>query len=101
MTNFQSDWVFNLILKLAVIVCLGTLALGLIVGVAPLIALLRSSAAFFTFALLGWATALVWQTPELETTGVQSEESFSETNQPSPATKQTADGQLPTASEKE
>lgn len=60
MTNYQSNWIFNIILKFAVIICLSVLALSLIIGIGPLTALLRSSVAFMTFAFLGWATSLVW-----------------------------------------
>jgi hypothetical protein len=73
MTNNQSDWVFNFVLWLAVIVFLSTLALGLIVGVGPLTALLRSGIAFFSFALLGWAVSLVWAIPAPEEVTVKSE----------------------------
>lgn len=66
MTNYQADWLYNLILKLAVALCLGTLALSLAGGVNPLIALFRSGTAFTTFALLGWATSIVWEVPEGE-----------------------------------
>ena len=66
MTNYQSDWVFNLILKFAVIICLSVLALSLIIGTGPLTALLRSGVAFATFAFLGWATSLVWDMPLVE-----------------------------------
>ena len=66
MTNYQSNWVFNLTLKFAVIICLGVLALSLIIGTGPLTALLRSSVAFTTFAFLGWATSLVWDIPLIE-----------------------------------
>lgn len=66
MTNYQSNWVFNLILKFAVIICLSVLALSLIIGIGPLTALLRSSVAFATFAFLGWATSLIWDIPLTE-----------------------------------
>ncbi len=60
MDGYESDWMFNLVLRLAVIICLGTLVLGLMVGVGPLTALLRSGIAFVAFVLLGWAASLVW-----------------------------------------
>ncbi|MCB0191057.1 MAG: hypothetical protein KDJ65_03865 [Anaerolineae bacterium] len=63
MTNYQSDWVFNLTLKFAVIICLSVLALSLIIGTGPLTALMRSSIAFMTFSFLGWVTSLVWDMP--------------------------------------
>ena len=62
--QFQPDWVFNFVLKLAVVVCLATLAIGLIMGVSPLISLLRSGVAFIVFATLAWAASLIW--PEIE-----------------------------------
>lgn len=66
MTNYQPDWIFNIALKLAVAICLGTLAMGLFVGVAPLTAVFRSGAAFTVFASIGWAAAMMWQVPEAE-----------------------------------
>ena len=81
MTHYQSDWVFNLVLKLAVIVFLSTLALGLLVGVNPLTALLRSGTAFMSFAVLGWATSLAWSVPELEEVPVPVEEPQTEEHQ--------------------
>ena len=75
MANYQSDWVFNLILKLAVVICLVTLSISLIVGSGPLTALLRSSTAFSVFALLGWATSLVWTAPESQEAAAKSEDS--------------------------
>jgi hypothetical protein len=68
MRNNQADWVFNLVLKFAVVMCLCTLAIGLVVGTGPLTALVRSGTAFTVFALLGWATSLVWQVPEVQET---------------------------------
>jgi hypothetical protein len=81
MKNYQSDWVLNLVLKLAVAVFLSTLALGLLVGVNPLTALLRSGTAFMAFAILGWATSLAWTVPELEEVPVQSEEALADQEQ--------------------
>ncbi|MCB0209792.1 MAG: hypothetical protein KDJ52_10695 [Anaerolineae bacterium] len=66
MINYQSNWVFNLSLKFAVIICLTVLVLSLIIGTGPLTALIRSSVAFMTFAFLGWATSLVWDVPLVE-----------------------------------
>lgn len=66
MTQYHPDWIFNISLKLAVTICLGTLAMGLYMGVAPITAVLRSGAAFTVFATLGWAAALMWQVPEAE-----------------------------------
>ena len=86
MTNYQSDWVFNLILKFAVIICLSVLALSLIIGTGPITALLRSGVAFTTFAFLGWATSLVWDMPLIEKeaqTNDANEPSSKENTQPS------------------
>jgi hypothetical protein len=66
MTRYEPAWVFNLVLKMAVVVFLSTLAIGLAVGVSPLTALLRSGAAFGVFAMLAWAASLAWAVPEME-----------------------------------
>ncbi|HMR65197.1 MAG TPA: hypothetical protein PKE64_14415 [Anaerolineae bacterium] len=66
MTYYHPDWVFNLVLKFAVIVSLSTLTISLITGVGPLTALLRSGAAFVTFAVLAWAASLVWEEVKIE-----------------------------------
>ncbi|RMF05735.1 MAG: hypothetical protein D6768_00685 [Chloroflexi bacterium] len=77
MTNYQPDWIFNIALKLAVAICLGTLATALYVGVTPLTAVFRSGAAFTVFATLGWAAALMWQVPQVEE---ETEETESDTD---------------------
>jgi hypothetical protein len=74
MMNELSAWVYNFSLKLAAAIFLSILALGLIAGAGPLMALLRSSTAFIVFAFLGWAMALVWQVPKMDTTDGLSEE---------------------------
>lgn len=61
--RYQADWIFNFALRLAVIVCLGTLAIGLAMGADPLVALLRSAVAFVSFIVLGWTASLLWQIP--------------------------------------
>lgn len=66
MSRYHPDWLFNLILKFAVVVSLSTLALSLTAGVGPLTALLRSGAAFITFAGLAWAASLVWEEINIE-----------------------------------
>lgn len=73
MTNYYADWIFNFALRLAAIVCLSTLALGLIMGVDPLTALFRSGVAFFSFLVLGWAASLLWQMPETRQVEVESD----------------------------
>lgn len=69
MTHYESDWVFNIGLKVAVAIFLATLAMGLVTGVAPVTAVFRSGAAFAVFVTIGWAAALVWEPnlPEKET----------------------------------
>jgi len=83
MKRYASDWVFNLILRLAVIVFLGTLALGLIVGVGPLTTLLRSGTAFAAFVVLGWATSLVWAETQAQEDPKSHENAANNTQEPS------------------
>ncbi len=64
MTDHHSDWIFNIGLKIAVSICLATLAVALFTGVGPLTAVFRSGAAFTVFVSLGWAVAVVWQAPQ-------------------------------------
>lgn len=64
MTKYQPEWVFNLSLQLAVMVCLSMLILALALDVPPLTALWRSALVFVVFAVFGWITSLVWQAPE-------------------------------------
>ncbi len=73
MSKYQSNWVFNLTLQIAVVVCLGTLALALAMDVNPLTALWRSGLAFVTFVFIGWAVSLVWQVPEPVEVSVEAE----------------------------
>ncbi len=61
MTNYESDWIFDIGLKIAVAIFLATLAMGLVTGVAPLTAVYRSGAAFAVFVIIGWAAAQVWE----------------------------------------
>ena len=93
MTNELSALVFNLSLKLAAAIFLGLLAVSLIVGAGPLTALLRSSTAFIVFAFLGWAMALVWQVPVIDTTGDLPEEIVSDTVDHSTASEVPSDDQ--------
>jgi hypothetical protein len=83
MKGYESDWVFNLVLRLAVIVFLGTLALGLIAGVEPLTTLLRSSTAFAAFVVLGWATSLVWAETQAGEAPESRENATNNTQEPS------------------
>lgn len=64
MRNRHSDWIFNLGLKVAVLICLSTLAVALFTGVGPLTAIFRSGTAFTVFVTLGWAATIVWQVPD-------------------------------------
>lgn len=64
--HFQPDWVFNFVLKLAVAICLATLAVSLTLGVSPLTSLLRSGVAFVVFATLAWAASQLWPVIEIE-----------------------------------
>ena len=61
MNYYESDWVFNIGLKVAVIICLTTLAVGLTIGLSPITAVLRSGSAFAVFATISWAAARVWE----------------------------------------
>jgi diacylglycerol kinase len=67
MRSIQSAWIFNLALRLAAVVCLGVLAVGLVLDVEPLTALMRSGVAFIVFLMLGWAVAAIWDvaSPEM------------------------------------
>lgn len=47
-------------IRSAAIVCLVTLALGLLGGADPLSAAVRSGMAFVTFAVLGWTASHLW-----------------------------------------
>lgn len=64
MTRYEPAWIYNFVLKIAVAIFLGTLAIGLAVGVAPLTALMRSGAGFGVFAMLAWAAAVTWDMPK-------------------------------------
>ena len=66
MTERPSQWVFDLVIQLALIVCLATLAVGLTAGASPLVALLRSGVAFVAIVLVGWALSLVFDVPPPE-----------------------------------
>jgi hypothetical protein len=91
MSTLQSNWIFNLIVRLAVVVFLGTLALGLIVGVEPVTALTRSGVAFIAFIILAHAAATIWAllVPE-EAVAVQSEESSEAAQESVPPTDEAA-----------
>lgn len=83
MSKYQPNWIFNLTLQIAVVVCLGILALALVMDVTPLTALWRSSLAFVTFVLLGRAISLIWQVPEPVEVPVEAQtEMTDDTSQP-------------------
>jgi hypothetical protein len=74
MTHYESDWVFNVGLKVAAAIFLATLAMGLVTGVTPVTAVFRSGAAFGVFVTIGWAAALVWEPPMPEEEAEETEE---------------------------
>ena len=78
MEKYESDWVFNIGLKVAVIICLATLAVGLTIGLSPTTAVFRSGSAFAVFATISWAAARVWE-PALPD---QPEDEISEDDEP-------------------
>jgi hypothetical protein len=83
MSKYQPDWIFNLALQIAVVICLGILVVALAMDVAPLTALWRSSLAFATFALLGRAVSVIWQMPAPVEVSVEAEtEAVGENPQP-------------------
>lgn len=90
MTNLHTAWIFNLALKLAIVVCLGTLAFSLAMDIEPLTALLRSGTAFMTFAVLAWAVSIVWKVPDVEEK-MKSDNSFDDKKQPSRSNEQSSD----------
>ncbi len=73
MNKQKSDWVLYITIRIAVIVCLSTLALGLIYGAGPLTALMRSVIAFVSFLILGWAASTLWNMPEVQKVQTKSE----------------------------
>lgn len=64
MSKYHPNWIFNLTVQIAAVICLGILVLALALDVTPLTALWRSGLAFATFVLIGWAVSLIWQLPE-------------------------------------
>ena len=60
----QAHFVFDITLRIALIIALVMLVLGLVEGVDPLIAVFRSIVAFMAFAGLGWAASLIIGNPE-------------------------------------
>jgi hypothetical protein len=84
MKRYEPAWIFNFILKIAVAIFLGMLAISLAVGVTPFTALLRSGAGFSVFAMLGWAAALTWELPEKEEAPKEKVEDLSEADEAQP-----------------
>jgi hypothetical protein len=56
--------VFNLVVRLASVVFLATLVVGLVAGANPVIAAFRSMGAFLAFTCLGWAGAHLFSVPD-------------------------------------
>jgi hypothetical protein len=90
MTNLHTAWIFNLALKLAIVVCLGTLAFSLAMDIEPLTALLRSGTAFMTFVALAWAVSIVWKVPDIEEK-VKSDDSLDDNKRPSRINEQSSE----------
>jgi len=65
-TQQQADWILDFSLRVAVIICLSTLAVGIVFGADPLMALMRSGIAFVSFLTLGWAASLLWNVPNAQ-----------------------------------
>lgn len=74
MTKYQPEWIFNLSLQLAVVICLSMLILALALDVPPLTALWRSALVFVVFTIFGWITSLVWQVPEPSEAPIEAED---------------------------
>jgi|GEM_PF-5886026 len=89
MERYEPIWIFNFILKIATAIFLGTLALGLAVGVAPLTALMRSGAGFGVFALLAWGAAVTWELPQKKEEPQEEAAETAESSTESDATAQT------------
>lgn len=90
MSQRQADLIFDMALKLAVIVCLSTLALALINGADPLAALSRSAVAFVSFAVIGWAASILWSTQLVQQPERDSEGDLNENQQESGSTERNA-----------
>lgn len=63
-SNVKSAWVLDIAIKVALIICLAVLAIGLIGGADPIVAMGRAAVAFVSFLVLGWAASMLWVTPE-------------------------------------
>ncbi len=68
MANEKSAWVMNVAIRIALIVFLSMLALGLINGADPVVAVARSGVAFIAFLVLGWGASMLWLESETEAT---------------------------------
>lgn len=96
-TQKQADWILDFSLRVAVIICLSTLALGIVSGADPLMALMRSGIAFISFLTLGWAVSLLWNVPKAQQAEVPAENDDAE-NQADTTAPQTATAVQPALS---
>ncbi len=74
MANEKSAWVMNMAIRIALIVFLSLLALGLINGADPVVAVARSGVAFIAFLVMGWGASMLWLEAETETVADESDE---------------------------
>lgn len=63
-SNPKSALILDLSIKMALIICLAVLAIGLISGADPIMAMVRGGVAFGAFLVLGWTASMLWVTPE-------------------------------------
>ena len=82
MTKYQPEWIFNLALQFAVVICLSTLVLALARDVAPLTALWRSGLILIVFGMLAWIVSLIWQMPEPSKVPVENNPDLPENSKP-------------------
>jgi len=65
-SNPKSALILDLSIKMALIICLTVLVIGLISGADPIMAMIRGAIAFGSFLVLGWTASMLWATPEPE-----------------------------------
>lgn len=92
-TQKQAGWVMDFSLRVAVIICLSTLAVGIVSGADPLTALMRSGIAFVSFLTLGWAASLLWNVPAAQKVEAPPEADDAEDQADSPAPQTVATAQ--------
>lgn len=63
-SNPKSALILDLSIKMALIICLAVLVIGLMSGADPVMAMVRGAIAFGAFLVLGWAASMLWVTPE-------------------------------------